>query len=126
MVIFDTNAILRGILQDNLTMAEEVKRKLSSGETCFIPVEVVAEIVFVLSKVYALKRDVIAKTLTDIADVKNVYIAQKPVVIHALHVYAATTFDFVDCLLVGYAKVNGHSIFTFDKKLQKYLVVSQK
>ena len=121
MVVFDTNAILRGILQDNETMAEEVKRKLLSGENCLIPVEVVAEIVFVLSKVYALKREIITKTLTDIADVKNVYIAQKPVVIHALQVYATTTFDFVDCLLVGHAKKNGHSIFTFDKKLQKYL-----
>jgi predicted nucleic-acid-binding protein len=120
MVIFDTNAILRYILQDNQAMADEVEQQLFDC-VCFIPVEVVAEIVYVLSKVYGLKRDVIAQTLTDIADLDNIKIAQKPVVLHALGVYAAITLDFVDCLLIGYAKENGHTIFTFDKKLQKYL-----
>jgi predicted nucleic-acid-binding protein len=67
-----------------------------------------------------LKRDVIAQTLTDISDLDNIRIAQKPVVLHALGVYVATTLDWVDCLLMGYAKENGHTISTFDKKLQKY------
>jgi len=120
MVIFDTNAILRYILQDNQTMADEVELQLLDC-VCFIPVEIVAEIVYVLSKVYGLKRDVIAQTLTDIADLDNIKIAQKPVVLHALGVYATTTLDFVDCLLIGYAKENGHTIFTFDKKLHKHL-----
>jgi predicted nucleic-acid-binding protein len=62
MVILDTNAILRYILRDNLTMAAEVKSLLQI-ENCLIPVEVVAEIVYVLTKVYNVERDVVAKTL---------------------------------------------------------------
>jgi len=120
MVIFDTNAILRFILQDNQVMADEVEQQMFDG-VCLIPVEVVAEIVYVLSKVYGLKRDVIAQTIADLADLDNIKIVQKPVVLHALHVYASTTLDFVDCLLVGHAKEDGHTILTFDKKLQKYL-----
>ena len=42
-------------------------------------------------------------------------------VFHALQVYASTTLDFVDCLLIGYAKEDKYTVFTFDKKLQKYL-----
>jgi predicted nucleic-acid-binding protein len=51
----------------------------------------------------------------------NVYFDKKGVVLYALQVYASTTFDFVDCLLAGYAKEEGHTIFTFDKKLRKYV-----
>lgn len=120
MVIFDTNAILRYILQDNQIMVAEVKAQLLNANG-FIPVEVVTEIVYVLTKVYSVERDVVAKTLTNIANVSNITIAQKNVVLHALQVYASTTLDFVDCLLIGYAKKDGHTIFTFDKKLRKVL-----
>ena len=120
MVIFDANAILRYILQDNPIMVEEVKTQLLN-ENCFIPVEVVAEMVYVLSKVYSVERDVITKTLTNIANVSNISVSQRNVVLHALQVYASTTLDFVDCLLVGYAKKGGYSIFTFDKKIRKIL-----
>ena len=120
MVIIDTNAILRYILQDNPEMAAEVKRELSSA-VCFIPVEVVAETVYVLSKVYSVERDVIAKTITDITYVNNIKVAQKNVVLYALGVYASTTFDFVDCLLAGYANEEYYTVFTFDQKLRKFL-----
>jgi predicted nucleic-acid-binding protein len=101
-------------------MAAEVKHQLLL-ENCLIPVEVVAEIVYVLAKVYSVERDVVAKTLTNIANISNITIAQENVVLYALQVYAATTLDFVDCLLVGYSKKEGYSIFTFDKKLRKLL-----
>jgi predicted nucleic-acid-binding protein len=120
MVILDTNAILRYVLQDNQTMADEVEQQLFS-EVCFIPVEVVAEIVYVLSKVYSVNRDVVAKTITNISFLSSITIAQKIVVLHALRVYAATTLDFVDCLLIGYAKEEKYTVFTFDKKLRKIL-----
>ena len=48
-------------------------------------------------------------------------VAQKHVVCQALKIYASTTFDFVDCLLAGYAKEYKYSVFTFDKNLQAYL-----
>ncbi|MDR2147872.1 MAG: PIN domain-containing protein [Tannerella sp.] len=120
MVIFDANVILRLVLQDNPAMVEEAKKRLSQ-DICFIPVEVVAEIVYVLSRVYGVERTVVAQTLTDVASVKNVTFAQQHVVLHALRVYASTAFDFVDCLLAGYAEEDQYTIFTFDKKLRKYL-----
>jgi predicted nucleic acid-binding protein len=51
------------------------------------------------------------------------YILQdnKNVVNYALGIFASSSLDFVDCLLVAYAKEEQYAIFTFDKKLQKYL-----
>ena len=92
-----------------------------SSVICYIPVEVVAEIVYVLSKVYNVERDIVAKTITDITYVNNIRVAQKNVVLYALGVYASTTFDFVDCLLAGYAHEEYYVVFTFDKKLRKFL-----
>ena len=120
MVIFDTNAILRYVLQDNLDMAEAVEQQLSE-HFCYVPVEVISEVVYVLSRVYKIERKILAQIVLDITNTDKISIVQRPVVLHALKVYASSTLDFVDCLLVGYAKKNGSTIFTFDKKLQKYL-----
>ncbi|MDR0941213.1 MAG: PIN domain-containing protein [Bacteroidales bacterium] len=120
MLLLDTNAILRYILQDNQTMADSVEEQLLHT-TCYIPVEVIAEVVYVLLKVYNVGRTVIAETLHDIADTANIIVAKDLVVRHALTVFATSTFDFVDCLLIGYSKKEQYSVFTFDKKLQKYV-----
>jgi predicted nucleic-acid-binding protein len=122
MVLLDTNAILRYMLQDDREMADSVEQQLLNN-VCYIPVEVVAEFVYVLLKVYGVERNVIAQAVTRIADADNVRLAQSSVVRHALNVFVSSTLDFVDCLLVGYAKEKLYSVFTFDKKLQKYLRV---
>ena len=120
MVLFDTNAILRYILHDNLEMAEEVKKQLFNN-FCYIPVEVVAEVVYVLSKVYKVERKTISQIIMDMTNADKIRVLHSNVVQHALGVFAASTLDFVDCLLVGYAKEKQYSVFTFDKRLQKYL-----
>jgi predicted nucleic-acid-binding protein len=120
MVIFDTNVILRYILHDNQAMVEQVEEQLSIN-ICFIPIEVIAEIIYVLSKVYCIEREIITQVVTDITDTENIMVAQTDVVRHALQVYSSTALDFVDCLLIGYAKEKKYTVFTFDKKLQQYL-----
>jgi predicted nucleic-acid-binding protein len=120
MVLFDTNAILRYVLQDNVEMADRVERQLR-GEVCYVPVEVMAELVYVLTKVYGAGRETVASTLRDLADLPNVRAGKDDVVRHALGVFASSSLDFVDCLLVGYARQRGYAVFTFDKALQKHL-----
>ena len=48
------------------------------------------------------------------------------ILLYALRVYAETTLDFVDCLLVGYGRVLGREVFTFDKKLKRLLTIDEK
>ena len=57
----------------------------------------------------------------DITDSDRIKVVHNSVVQHALTVFASSSFDFVDCLLIGYAKEKQYSVFTFDKKLQKRL-----
>ncbi|MCL2328748.1 MAG: PIN domain-containing protein [Bacteroidetes bacterium] len=120
MVIFDTNTILRYILQDVQDMANMAEKRLSEV-VCTVPTEVVAELVYVLNKVYKIDRQIIAKTLGDFFKMHNVSVNSHAVVSIALDVFADTKLDFVDCMLVGYAKAENYEIFTFDKALQKSL-----
>jgi predicted nucleic-acid-binding protein len=122
MIIFDTNVILRYILQDNQEMANAFEAELKSNlGNCMIPVEVVAEMVYVLSKIYKIDRPAIAKTIEGIAKINANLLFNRDVVLHALHVYSTSKLDFVDCLLIGYAKIKNYSVFTFDNDLKKRL-----
>ena len=101
-------------------MAEMVEQQLSIN-ICYIPVEVVAEVVYVLSKIYNVERKILAQTVIAIIDTDKISVAHRHVVRHALGVFASSTFSFVDCLLIGYAEKDEYSVFTFDKKLRNYL-----
>ena len=120
MTILDTNTILRCILQDNEETAALVDKRMSK-DVCVILPEVVAEIVYVLLKIYRLDRSNIERSVSTILRHKNVRVPHKKVVAAALYYFGKTKFDFVDCLMVGYAVIEGHQIFTFDGKLKKYL-----
>jgi len=121
MITLDTNTILRCILQDNEEAASLVNERMSRNECLILP-EVIAEIVYVLLKVYRLDRKNIERSVVTILKHKNVRVPHKKVVEMALRYFGETKFDFVDCLLIGYALIDGHRIFTFDDKLQKYLL----
>jgi predicted nucleic-acid-binding protein len=101
-------------------MADAVEEKLALNN-CLLPVEVIAEMVYVLSKVYKIERDVIAQTIERIMEIDHVWVNHSNAVSCAIKTYASTKLDFVDCLLVGYAKSENHIIYTFDKELKKYL-----
>ena len=120
MVIFDTNAILRYVLQDNATMADAVEKELALN-SCLLPMEVIAEMVYVLSKVYKVSRTTIAETIEGLMGINHILILYPEVVSCAVRTYASTKFDFIDCLLVGYAKSENHTVYTFDKELKKQL-----
>lgn len=86
-----------------------------------VPNEVIAEVVYVLEKVYKVKNDKICQTLLDLFKCRNVAVDDCEVVEEALHVFSRRNLDFVDTLLYAYNKVSGHEVFTFDKKLNKLL-----
>jgi len=120
MIVLDTNTILRCILQDDADSATLVRGCMSQHE-CLIPPEVVAEIVFVLLKMYHIDRKEIEQSVLMILRHQNVRVLYRAVVETALHHFGETNFDFVDCLMIGYAHVEGHQILTFDRRLKNIL-----
>ena len=121
MLILDANAVLRFLLKDDQKLALMVKDAICS-ENSLIPVEVMAEVIFVLQKVYKLERKLIAEKISFLHDIKTNLLSESELVMYAVKTYAATKLDFVDCLLAGYARIKHCSILTFDKDLKKLLV----
>lgn len=70
--------------------------------------EVIAEIVYVLEKVYKVKNDEISDTLRELFEYGNLEVDDLEVLKEALSLYSKGKLDFVDTLLYAY-HVTGHS-----------------
>ena len=114
MVIFDTNMILRYLLNDNEEMADRAEYYLENDDV-YITLEVVAEVVYVLKGVYSMERSKISATIKGFLELVNC--KERAVLELALGVYGERSLDFVDCVLYGYHVARGAEIATFDKKL---------
>ena len=119
-VVIDANVVLRFLLNDDKEQSELASQVISAAN-CIVPVEVITETVFVLSKVYFYDRKVICDEIKDFAEIRKTMLLERDVVCYACNVYANSNLDFVDCLIDGYAKIKGYNAFTFDKKLRKFL-----
>ena len=120
MAIADANIILRYILNDHEELSAKAA-EIIENNTITLPIEVACEIVFVLQKVYQVERDKIQGVLSELITEGLVSLEKPKLLLKALDCYGETKFDFVDCLLWSYHEVEGESIFTFDRKLEKYI-----
>lgn len=119
MIYSDANVILRYLLDD--IPEQSVKAaKILQGEV-YIPHEVMAEIVYVLSGVYEIERTIIADTLIQLINHDTIHTGSKDVLKFALKIFAAEKIDFVDALLAGYHVYEKVEIATFDKKLNRLI-----
>ncbi len=116
MVIVDANAILRYILMDNLEMANKVEKLIEENKIC-VKYEVIAEVIYVLEKVYKISREKIVGGLNIFINLENIKIDSPKVLALALNTYKNVKIDFVDTLLYSYKAVENIDVFTFDKKL---------
>ena len=116
MKILDTNMILIYLLHDKAEMADTVT-DIIKNNIVTVPVEVIAEVVYVLSKVYKADRKDIRRALFDFFNIKNVTSKEYNVICRGLSLYASNNLDFVDCILCAYHLEYGYEICTFDKKL---------
>ncbi len=120
MKIVDANIVLRYLLNDTDDLSEKASELLESNEV-FIPNEVIAEIVYVLEKVYKLENEEISSALLNLFEYSNLKVSDLDMLNEALKIYAERNLDFVDILLYAYHKIRKHEIFTFDKKLNNLL-----
>jgi predicted nucleic-acid-binding protein len=116
MILLDANYILRFLLKDNLEMYE-ISKDCIVNNNCTIPSEVLAEVVFVLLKVYKVKKQDITKSIVDILNYDSIVMNDKNNIIKSLEIFEDKNLDFVDCILC--AKSKDYTIKTFDKKLNK-------
>ncbi|MBQ9206447.1 MAG: PIN domain-containing protein [Treponema sp.] len=113
----DTNAILRYLLNDIPEQAEKTAQLIENGSKSYP--EIIAEVVYVLVKLYSVPREKISEIVAPIT--YEIEFDNADVVRDALSNYSRTKFDFVDCLLIARNQILGEEIFTFDKKLANRL-----
>ena len=116
MILLDANYILRFLLNDNEQMYK-ISKECIVDNNCTIPNEVLAEVVFVLLKVYKVEKQDISKSLIEFLNYDNIIMYDKNIIIKSLEIFEIKNLDFVDCILC--AKSNKYEIKTFDKKLNK-------
>jgi predicted nucleic-acid-binding protein len=118
--IVDANVVLRYLLADVPTLFTRSEQILEN-EAVYLPFEVLAEVVYVLDKVYAVSRAEISASLTELLKYPTVSTYDAEVAIHGLETYSDSSLDIVDSLLCGYRSVQGAEVVSFDKQLNKRL-----
>lgn len=71
-----------------------------------MPVEVLCEVIYVLENVYYVNRTEIRDTLVDLIQQPKISLHELATIFCAFDLYKDSRFDFVDCLLFGYAVNN--------------------
>ncbi len=111
--------MLRFLLQDIEEQFQQV-RNVVKRDKCYVTLEVMAEVCYVLEGLYQVSREDIANNFRKLNF--DVTILNVDVFLRALEIFdKPPKLDFVDCLLYGYKMERGIDIVTFDKQLIKQL-----
>ena len=117
MRLIDADVILRFILHDSEDMYKQAVQVISEG--AWTRVEVIAEVVYVLTKLYKISREDVSYSIKIVLGL--VRIEDKQAMIETLKIFSESSLDFVDCVLIGRNHILEEEVFSFDKKLNKHL-----
>jgi predicted nucleic-acid-binding protein len=118
MIIIDANVILRYLLNDIEEQSLEAAN-LIENNLITIRFEVIAEVVYVLFRVYKITKAEISDILIEFLTPDNIIAQDKLTLITSLRYYSSKKLDFVDLVLLAYAEINDANVFTFDRKLNR-------
>ncbi|MBF0224391.1 MAG: PIN domain-containing protein [Desulfobacterales bacterium] len=123
MCLVDANIVLRYILNDHSELSIRATEILENHEAILLT-EVICEVVYVLQKVYHVPREEIRTSLCDLIDEHLIKVEKQDIIKQALLFYSTKNIDIVDAVLWAYHAVENRAVFTFDDKLNKYLIQS--
>jgi predicted nucleic-acid-binding protein len=119
----DTNVIVRYLVADEPTLqvkAKEFFDKVKNGSVKAVILEsVIAECIYVLTKIYRVPRDRAAESLIDLLHYKGIANDDRQELIRALSLFSEHGLDIVDCILCAKTMTAGDYLFTFDAEMNK-------
>lgn len=122
-IIFDTNVLLRFLLNDIPVQAKKTERAVEKAkkgkQKIIIPQIVIFEIYFGLEKYYKLSKNEIIEKIEPLISAIYFTIQDQQIFKDSLELFKNNNIDFVDCFLVLKSKEYDAELFTFDKKLKK-------
>ena len=116
----DANVVLRYLMNDHAENSPLAKNIIEKN-IVEIPIEVLCEVVYILSGYYKIERRNVSYELIRFFESTNCNIAHREAVLKGLDFFGKHGLDFVDCILAGYADIEKDQIFTFDNKLSKLI-----
>lgn len=120
MQIVDANIVLRYILRDHKEQSERAK-KLIEENTVLIPIEVLCEVVYVLSGIYKISRAEISSKLTFLFAQTHCELPHRDAILRGLVLFSEKNLDMVDCILAAYNEIENAVVHTFDQRLQRLI-----
>ncbi len=122
--LLDANVLLRFLRGDDdqhSPAARQLFSDASDGKCVLILAEVtVAEAVWVLNSFYKTERGKIAEGLRKVIISAGVRCIKQDEMLDALHRFATTKCDFLDCYLAALAAASGDQVATFDKDFDRF------
>jgi predicted nucleic-acid-binding protein len=119
----DTNTIIRYLTKDDDSLYARAKAFFDDVKTgsakAIILESVVAESVYVLTKIYKVPKNKAAAALIDILRYKGIANRDRQELIRALSLFSERKLDIVDCILCAKAAGPDVSPFSFDDALNK-------
>ncbi len=119
----DTNVVVRYLVKDDIELYKQAKTffdKVKTGEESALILEsVVAECVYVLTKIYKVPKEKTADSLKNLLRYRGIINEDRADLIKALTTFAERSMDIVDCILYVKAKDMDTSLFSFDEDLNK-------
>jgi predicted nucleic-acid-binding protein len=123
MIGIDTNVLVRHVMQDDLVqadMARQLFATLSADTPGFIPLVVLAELSWVLSRRYKLDRTQVSRVIEGLLLSSNLILERSELALEAFRTYRSRNADFADCLILQCAEDAGCSqTYTFDTNAAK-------
>lgn len=127
--ILDANVILRFLIQDNREQGAAATALFKRAEQDEIEIHlsdtIVAEVTFVMEKVYRKQRSEVADALLDLIQNPGVTLQSPSVLTDALLRYRAHAIDFPDALVAAMAAAKGIPAISFDKDLDRFVDVTR-
>ena len=124
MIAFDTNVLLRLLLNDDARQARQaqalIDQAVSRSDTVLLPDIVLCEVEWVLSSVYEVPKAAIVETLRRLLDADEFAFLDRAAVTGALNGYESGSADFSDYLIgASAARAGAATTYTFDRALRR-------
>ncbi len=124
MIAFDTNVLLRLLLNDEPRQARQaqamVDRAVSRSDQVLLPDIVLCELEWVLGAVYGVPKPEIVRTLRRLLDTEVFAFLDRSAVAGALRDYEGGGGDFSDYLIgATAARAGAATTYTFDRALRR-------
>ncbi len=120
----DTNIIIRYLVKDNPSLFTKAKGffdKVKDGsEKAVILESVIAECIYVLTKIYKVPKGKASDSLINLLHYKGITNEDRKELIIALTIFSDTGLDIVDSILCAKASGSGANLFSFDEELNKF------